>query len=443
MTSTHSPSAWRTGSSGPWRPTIAHVRAAAAAVMLLAIGALTQRPDLVVLATPFAIVTAWSTLTRPTKDPVLEDRYGNSVVREGDATTWRGRVRDAEAIDVISARITPAPWLQTVPEEGAVSIPVTDGTATLAMTVRSMRWGRRLIDPVRLFASSSWGAFQCPMTTSHTSMTTLPVPAVFDAAAPMRPTDGLVGLYRSTRVGEGGEFASLRNFVVGDRMRRINWPRSLRSDELQVNATWADQDTHVAFIVDATDDYGVSAGIDGSSSSLDTTVRAVGAIAEHYSRRGDRTSLRVFGTLAQHAVPAASGAAHLRRLLETLTRMRPAGASISSYRGLGNRQWPASGAELTVMLSPLVAREALDRAVALGRQGLPVVIVDTLPDDITVDDDPYTSLAWRIRRLERTREIRRVRQVGIPVIRWHGPGSLDQFLRDVARRSAAPKLRVR
>jgi uncharacterized protein (DUF58 family) len=209
---------------------------------------------------------------------------------------------------------------------------------------------------------------------------------------------------------------------------------------MHVNATWADHDTHVALVIDATDEYGPSDGVDGSASSLDTAVRAAGAIAEHFARRGDRVSVRTFGSVQQHRVPAGTGARHLRRLLDTLTQIRPAGPMRGTYRGSGLQPWPANGAELTVVLSPLVAREALDRSVSLGRVGGPVIIVDTLPDDITVSDDPFTALAWRIRLLERRREARLLEAAGLPVVAWHGPGSLDQFLRDVARRAAAPRL---
>ena len=40
--------------------------------------------------------------------------------------------------------------------------------------------------------------------------------------------------------------------------------------------------------------------------------------------------------------------------------------------------------------------------------------------------------------LERRREIRRVQEVGVPVVEWLGPGSLDQVLRDLHRRAGAP-----
>lgn len=433
----------RTVAIGPWEPTTALFRAVVATVALVVVAVLWRRPDLLVLATPFGVVSAWSLLTRPDRPPTLEEHTANPILREGDATSWHGTVGNIEGADLVAARLGAAPWVELDPTGGAVCAAVVNGSASVSIGIRSTRWGRHVLRPVHVTALSPWMGFRCAIETPNRNLITLPLPSMFDTAAPMRPTEGLVGFYRSTRAGEGSEFAGVRQFRAGDRIRRINWPRSLRSTELHVNATWADQDTHVALVIDATDDFGRSEGVEGRASSLDAAVRAAGAIAEHYARRGDRVSLRTFGSNRRQLVAVGSGQTHLKRLLDTLTLIRPAGPMRGAYRGIGSRHWAASGAELTVVLSPLVAREALDRAVSLGRHGAPVIVVDTLPDDITTDDDPFTALAWRIRLLERRREVRLVQSAGIPVVRWLGPGSLDQFLRDVARRASAPRLSQR
>jgi uncharacterized protein (DUF58 family) len=260
-------------------------------------------------------------------------------------------------------------------------------------------------------------------------------PTTFDAGVAVRRTHGLVGLDRSARPGEGNEFAGIRPFHVGDRMRRINWPRSLRMGTLQVISTWADQDTHVAIEVDATKDVGVSGGIDGAASSIDVTVRAAAAIAEHYLHRGDRVSLQVFGSSGTRPVPPASGQYHLRRVLDTLTAIRPGSDPLAT------RRRRATGTDvLVILLSPLVSVTALERAATLAQRGVTVAVIDTLPEGIAADVDPAANLAWRIRLLERRRDVRTIQAVGVPVIAWRGPGSLDQFLRDLARRASAPRL---
>ena len=424
-------------SPSPWRATPAYYRAAIAAVVLIACALLWRRPDLLVIATPCAVVTAWSAITRPSASPTFVDRLGHPTIREGDATDWHGQVSGVAEIDLAVAALDDAPWVDMRPVSGVVTARAEDGDVRLDIGVRSTRWGTRPVQRVRVAVASPWAAFRWSTITASHPLTTLPLPSIFDVDATARPADGLIGLHRSARSGEGNEFAGIRPFRPGDRLRRINWARSARSTELQVNSTWADVDTHVALVIDATEDFGASEGIDGLASSLDGAVRAAGAIAEHYAPRGERVSLRTFGPTTTHTVRPGTGRLQLRRILETLARVRPSG----SGRGTaGARSRSVDGNQITVMLSPLIAPEALDLVVSLGRQGMTVIVVDTLPDHITQDDDEYTALAWRIRLLERRRELRLVMAAGIPVVQWRGPGSLDQVIRDIGRRATGPRV---
>jgi len=327
---------------------------------------------------------------------------------------------------------------------------------TLDVGLQSLRWGRRLVGSGLVAATSAWGAFRFgPLDCPPRTLRTLPLPATFDAQAPTPHPNGLVGLNRSRRAGDGSEFASIRAFQHGDRLRRIHWPLSLRTGELHVTSTWADQDSNVMLMVDALNDLGQSEGLGRSASSLDVTVRAAAAMAvtvraaaamaEHYLRRGDRVGLRVFGTINVARLPAVAGRSHLRRVLDTLANIE-AGTDRQS-----NPTTVAGGlpdGTLVIVLSPLVSPDALTHAVTLARRGLGVIIIDTLPEQVGRQDvagthgdaDARAQLAWRIRLLEREREIRRVQQAGIPTVPWRGPGSLDQVLRDLGRRSSAGRM---
>jgi uncharacterized protein (DUF58 family) len=406
----------------------------------MAIAVVARRPDLLVLAAPLAIVAGWSTLGRPQQGPTLVHELADATVREGDATTWRAQLSAGPGVDVVTAVMPPVAWLDSRPASGVVTSSVSEGVANVAFAVRSTRWGQHRVERVTVAASSVWGAFRSTQQTSRAVLTSLPQPSVFDSSAALRRSTGLVGLDRSTRPGDGTEFAGIRQFQTGDRMRRINWPRSLRAGTLHVTSTWADQDNLVLLEVDATDDVGVSEGIDGAASSLDLAVRAAGAIAEHHVQRGDRVTLRVFGSLSDRPMPPASGRVHLRRILESLAMIR-AGSDPRGVLSRGRLTAPPDA--LVIMLSPLVSAAPLDRAVALARRGITVVVVDTLPAEVVDDPDPLTALAWRIRLLERRREVRIAQEVGVPVVQWRGPGSLDQFLRDVARRASAPRMAAR
>jgi uncharacterized protein (DUF58 family) len=313
--------------------------------------------------------------------------------------------------------------------------------ATIDARLRSTRWGVRTAGAAVIVGSSDWGAYRWePVGVRLPNLTSLPVPAVFDAKAQPPHPIGIVGLNRSARTGEGTEFAGIRAFQAGDRIRRVHWPVSLRTRQLHVTSTYADQDSHVLLIVDATTDLGVSGGVDGAPSSLDLTVRAAGALAEHYLRTGERVGLRLIGARGISRVPTSAGRAHLRRVLHNLAGMR---YGQPDHDPSLNRLGVPAGA-LVVFLSPLASRMALVQAITLARRGLTVVVVDTLPVGLDgLFSDPYVEIAWRIRVLERESELHHITDAGVPVVRWRGPGSLDQVLRDVGRHATAPRMAQR
>lgn len=441
ITRTPTPSATRRRrDEHEWTPTHAYLRAVAVGAVVTVLAVVLRRPDVLVLGTPMLLVAGWSAFRRPHRIPTATSTLSHHSLREGEATRWRTTVTPVDGLDHVVGVVAETPYTVTEPGSGVRQVGVRAGVPIeLDVPVRTMRWGVRPFGPVGCFGASPWNAFRWTGPTSAAAtVTTLPLPAVYDSAAPTPHPAGLVGLTRSARPGEGAEFASIRPFQVGDRLRRIHWPVSARTGRLHVTSTFAEQDSEVVLVVDASSDIGESGGIEGPASSLDRAVRAAGAIAEHYLRRGDRVGLQVFGAESGTVrVPSRAGQAHLRRVLDTLAAIVPD----ADQRIRKMRSEPVPAGSLVILLSPMISTVALDRAVTLARRGISVVAVDTLPAEVTsAEDDPLLGLAWRIRLLERRREIRQVRTTGVPVVAWQGPGSLDLVLRDVRRRASAPRL---
>lgn len=434
-----------------WRPTSALLRSLVGGAALILTAVTLGRPDLLVLGAPLVLIAMWSLITRPNGDPSPQTSLAHRSVREGEATTWHTSMTAVPGMEQAVVAVDVGRWVTAAPASGTKVHTVPSDTTTadtptaqtgaairLDIGLQSRRWGRREVGYGLVGATSAWGAFRFgPREFFPRTLWTLPLPAAFDAKAPTPNPNGLVGLNRSRRAGDGSEFANIRAFQPGDRLRRIHWPLSLRAGELYVTSTWADQDSQVMLLVDAHNDLGDSGGLGRNASSLDITVRAAAAMAEHYLHRGDRVGVRVFGALNVARLPAMAGRSHLRRVLDTL-------ASIEA--GTDRRSNPTKVAgdltagALVVVLSPLVSPDALTNAVTLARRGLSVIIIDTLPDRIDDQGDANTQLAWRIRRLERERDLRRVQESGIPTVSWRGPGSLDQVLRDLGRRSSAARM---
>ncbi|MDX6281971.1 MAG: hypothetical protein QOH03_3042 [Kribbellaceae bacterium] len=430
-----------------WLPTHAQVRVVAVAAALLLIAVLARRPDMAVLGLPLAFVAAWGRYFRPHEEPVLETELDADVLFEGQATTYRLKVAEGldPDVDLVVMALVRTPWFRYDPPQAAVAEPVTDGSVALEVGLRSERWGLRQLERPNVIATSVLGAYRIQVASAGAqAVSTLPLRDGFEAVDAVPRPAGLVGLHRSRRPGEGTELAGVRPFRTGDRLRRINWKVSARTRELHVTSTWSDRDTEVVILLDTGAEVGISEGIDGRSSSLDTAVRASASIAEHYLRHGDRVRLIDTGTTVG-GVRAGSGRAHLRRILDVLVHADRRGRQQDENQ-LARRHRIRSDS-LVIVLSPLLRKEMLGYIVTLVHSGCTVIAVDTLPPDVSdvIDPEEHDSkawpLAWRIRLLERRAELDRLGDLGVPTVGWRGAGTLDEVLRDAARVASAPRMR--
>ena len=435
--------------SDGWVPTASHTRAVLGGLMLAVAAITLRRPELLVLATPLLAVAVWSVLLRPTESPRVNQGVAHPSIREGDATTWTISVEDNEGlVDDVAAVFDPPALSDLEPVSGQVMAtmsarsPLPPGEAQptrvqMSVALRPTRWGRHLLNPVLIVASSGWNGFRhASLSPSLGRVNALPNPLLFDPVAASVRARGLVGDNRSPRPGVGAEFASIRLFQPGDKLRRIHWPATLRTGKPHVASTWADHDRHVALLVDAFDDVGESDSAAGQSSSLDMALRAGAAIAEHYIQTGNRVALSTMGAHGVMRVPAGSGFVHLRRILDAMVRSK---SSSGRFDG-GQVERGLSRDALVVMLSPLLSPGVHKRLATLVSNGYRVVVIDCLPTDIAEQSprDPYHSIAWRMAKLQREEKLRHIRAAGIAVLVWNGPGTLDQVLQGYHGNAAKP-----
>jgi len=424
--------------SGEWRPTAAQLRAATVAVVALGVGVVARRADLMLFAVPFAIAATWGALRRPTASSDVQLGVEAASLFEGQSTRLFVAVDvGGPDIDVVTVVLEPDEF--TVLDVASPVLAMTpSGSTRRTFDLCTVRWGKRAITVRQVVCTSPLGAYrstQGPMRPIR--MSTLPLRETFAAVDSIPRPAGIVGLHRSRRPGDGSEFADVRPFQLGDRLRRVNWPISLRTGELHVNSTWSDRDTEVVLILDTEHDYGHSEGIDGAASSLDTAVRATASIAEHYLRHGDRVSVVDLGQRVRR-VPAGTGRGHLRRILDVLVAATP-----GEVRGGARRRIrPPRHGDLVVVLSPVTGTVAASQVAVLVAQGHTVILIDTLPTDIVAQSETgWAALAWRLRLLERQVELDQLMDLGVPVVAWRGSGSLDDVLRRVSRLSSAPRVR--
>lgn len=424
-----------------WHPTAALTRSLIVAAVAAGLAVLFGSPGLAVLALPFAVLAALAIRCRPTTEPRAATRLDHHVLHEGQATCSRLTVT-GQGIEHVTRMAEPSAYVSLGPRSGVLSGLAGSGR-TDEMVVGVHRWGRVELGDEHIAVTSCWGGFRAGPTPVRGSwVTVLPSPAPYDAVAEVPHPVGLVGIHRSRRTGDGTEYAGTRPFQAGDRLRRVNWRVSLRTRSLQADTTLTEEDTGVLLLVDALADHGRSGGVEGAASSLDLTVRAAAAVAEQHIRQGDRVALRVVGGRSEQ-VGSGSGIRHLRRLLGVLALLRP-GELADEPTTLRLR--PGAGT-VVVILSPVVADLIGTTAAALARSGLPVLVIDTLPDEVrpALDAGPgrAADLAWRMRLLERDAVVARLAETGTPVVPWRGPRTLDDVMRRLARQSRSPRLAAR
>ncbi|TDC72212.1 DUF58 domain-containing protein [Micromonospora sp. KC606] len=443
-----------------WAPTWALGRAVLLTGLLLIAAVLLGRVDLVVLAAPFALGTAYALRRRPTAAPHLEIVAEDAHLVEGGPLTGRVSVGNPDTVPyhlaVVRTRISP--WLRIdragfggagVDVSGAglnrpfvTAIPT--GTAVdLELTGTALRWGRHPVGPAGVRVAAADGLLVSrAVVTESVKLRVYPMTEPFEAVEAMPRAAGLVGAHHSRRPGEGGELAGVRVFGPGDRLRRIDWRVSLRARQLHVAATLSDRDAEVVVLLDVLAEAGRSGGVRGAASVLDTTVRAAAAIAEHYLHRGDRVALLEYGPAARRLRPA-TGRRQYLTVLEWLLDTRAESSPHEPYDQVFGPQLLSADA-LVVVLTPLLDERSAQMLARLARGGRFVVAVDTLPADLPPPGEKgWAPVAYRLWRLDRDTMISQLREHGVPVVPWAGAGSLDQVLRDVARLATAPRVGAR
>lgn len=172
----------------------------------------------------------------------------------------------------------------------------------------------------------------------------------------LRRLDGLLqGDYRTLLRGAGLDLADLREYQVGDDVRRIDWNATARLDQPQVRDDLEERELAAWFIVD------LSASVDfgsGSATKRDRAIEACALLARLLMRRGNRIGAIAGEAGTPRVLPARSGRRHLLALLEQLGRPRPAAS-------------PSGEGALTDLAALLRAAEGVAR-----RRSLLVVVSD-------------------------------------------------------------------
>ena len=130
----------------------------------------------------------------------------------------------------------------------------------------------------------------------------------------------LDGQHRSLIRGQGSEFDSLREYVIGDDVRSIDWRSSARRAEVVVRTWRPERDRHVVIVLDT---GRTSAGRVAGVPRLDSYLDGALLLAALASRAGDRVDLIAVDRSVRARVLGSSRTDVLSRLTEAMAVLDP------------------------------------------------------------------------------------------------------------------------
>ena len=390
------------------------------------VGALVlRRPELAIVAAPFAVILVLGTRAR---NPGVEVGFAMNPERtlEGEAEDASITISAAQAVDRLELLLDLPQHMEVVDGDPARSLRLRAGDEReLEFAVRCRRWGLYDVGRLKVRARDPWRlvTWEAGVEASH-HLKAYPQPLTLRRLLAPLETQVFAGSQVARAKGEGVEYADIRDSVPGDRVRSINWRASARRQGLVVNERHPERNTDVVLFVDSFADVR-----DGDRSVLDDAVRAAASLATRYLEHRDRVGLVGFGGVLRWLQPG-MGATQRYRLVETL--LETGVAPTYTWRDVNvipARILPT--AALVLALTPLVDPRFVVALEDLRGRRYDVAVVEVDPVALVRPGPTEVErAAYRFWLLEREVLRWRLESRGIGVATW-GDGALDTALEEV------------
>lgn len=247
--------------------------------------------------------------------------------------------------------------------------------------------------------------------------------------ARLRELDGMVPVLIR---GQGTEFDSLREYVVGDDVRSIDWRATARRNDVVVRTWRPERDRRVVIVVDTGRTSAGRVGVDPTASDpggwprLDWSLDAALLLAALASRAGDHVDFLAHDRSTRAAVVNASRTELLAQLVEAMAPLEPALVESDSAAMVAAIQRRVRRRALVVLLTDLNA-SALDEGLlpvlpqlSAKHQVIVAAVGDPRVDELAAGrTDPaavYDAAAAEKSRNDRRSIASRLRRSGVEVV---------------------------
>ncbi len=393
-------------------PRLAAYTALCAAALLAAL--VLRRPELVALAAPFAIALALGLAAAERTQVGVSARVEPERVLEGDEAVLTLELAASAPVERLEALVDLPPGLEPLDGARAVALRLARGeTRTLELRVRAARWGGYGLGRVHLRAR---GPFRLLVEEGRAQaiapLRVYPREEELRRLLAPRETQLTAGNEVARVKGDGIEFADVRPYASGDRVRRINWRASARRGELWVNEAHPERNTDVILFLDSFTEARLA-----GRSTLDLAIRAAASLAAQYLERRDRVGLVGFGGVVRWLLPG-MGRVQAYRIADALLDTE----IVFSYAWKDVEVLPARTLPpqaLVLALSPLLDERAVAALLDLRARGFDLAVVDVSPIPFAPPGDGgLDPLAYRLWRLRRDALRYAYERAGVAVAEW-------------------------
>ncbi len=370
------------------------------------------RPELVAVAAGFAALLALGLALgrNPAVTVALELERDRTI--EGDELMLTVTLTGAGRVELA----VPLPrGVELVDGPGRVALRLVRGRPeTIELRLRCAHWGvyslgEALVRAHDTFGLHTWEGRRRPTLW----LKVFPSPELLrEPLAPLE-TQASAGNYVARSAGDGIEFADLRAYVPGDRVRNVNWRASARRGELWVNQMHPERNADVVLFLDTF----TEAARYGAGGTLDHGVRAAASLAAQYLEHRDRVGLVSFGGILRWLVPAAGILQRYRivdALLDTEIVLNYAWKDVEI---IPRRTLPPKA--LVLALTPLLDERAVSTLLDLRARGFDLTIIEISPAPfVPAAPGRPDAIAHRLWLLRREVLRSRYRSLGVPIVEW-------------------------
>jgi uncharacterized protein (DUF58 family) len=333
-----------------------------------------------------------------------------------------GRVAEAEVTLEVPA------GLGAAEDERAVAVTLAfEEPRTAAVTLRADHWGAYLVGEVSLRARDAFGLFLYEQEVDLRRPLRI-YPRAETLRRLVRPLETQVssGNQVARVKGEGIEFADLRPYAPGDRVRRINWRASARRNELWVNEHHPERNAEVVVFLDSFTEARRDA-----ESTLDLSVRAAASLLAGYLGQRDRVGFVSFGGVLRWLQPG-TGLRQLYRVVDALLDTE----ITLNYAWKGIDIIPPGvlpPQALVVALTPLLDARSIPALLDLRARGFDLAVVDVSPVPFTAPGTAEVEqLAYRLWKLRREAVRAQYERVGVAIVEWREGTPLISAIEEVS-----------